>query len=251
MDNLIQRQIAVLRNKVGEFEKENDEKLSKLMEELNDFGPIMTKYKDYWVGAWYEENFNVYKDLSNQSNNNFKYDNDWITNYFSNLSGLNIVQLTEITRTICKSAKELNGQIVTELSIIKESPKFNNQIELLDKMEKYKWGVSKNQIIDKVRPKGGLMSMERLSRSMGSHFNIPPHINFYAGIIQLISVVESVQAYSKNAKRLLRELELRLDINITTDPDALNTIDRIASKFHQVVMQLKNRYDNRSTINTY
>lgn len=248
MKELITNQIKELRIIVSKFNAEYKDQIISLKSDLDKIETTAISYKDHWKGEWYENNYNLFTDLSGSTSEIHQYSKDEIKVIFSNESKVNFDKIDQEVKSILSKQKLINDEILTELSIIKDDDSYENQISLLNKLENYKWGYPFSKWINNIRPKTGNFSFQQLSQVTGDSFTIPPHVYFLTESFVLSSICTSMIEYSSIPLRLFRELELKVGNNQESKKNGIELLDILTNKFHAVATQLRNRHSNRETI---
>lgn len=158
---------------------------------------------------------------------------------------LNDIQ-KNLDQTIEK-AEDLKTNISTELSFIKGVDALKNESDVLDKIEQIQWGSNAQSFIDALKP-GSMMSRDRLAVSQG--LKIPPHIRYQAGVMSALSTISSIEDFIKMSTKLIRQVEIQQNLQGSKSDakDAIEKVREICNRFHLVIRQLQNRYDNRPTL---
>lgn len=164
-----------------------------------------------------------------------------------NYKGKNLLNIQDILSQKVDDTKELQSNICTELSLIRDYKNFDKEIEILGKIENIKWGISQVDIIKFKMPK---QCISRDSFAMSQGLKTPPHIQYQANVLSCLSVISDIENFIKLSQRLIRQIEIRE--NVTSEGaavlDKISIVLNICKKFHFVARQLRNRFNNRPTL---
>jgi len=113
-------------------------------------------------------------------------------------------------------------------------------------LEGYKWGYEATEYIRLKRPKQIPYNAQTLNKGLQT----PPHIAATGYLVSLATKSNSIKEFIELAKRLLRQLELK--VNQKENSEGLGFSEKVLSNifdnFHSFSRQLLNRHDGRSTI---
>lgn len=247
MKEKVAEQTTKLKKEFEIFNKLDWSILDEHLDKLNIIETTLVDHKDKWVGKWYSQNFDVYLELSGKEDKRYKYTFDGIRKHIGKLVHIDIVELLNNVDTVLEKFIEFNDNLITELSILNDIDGFEIELEQYNKLKNYEWKESPRKLIDKIRPKVGGYSWDQLGGVLG-RFNTPPHIELAAQIWSMILLNESIREYPKSVKRLIRQLEIKTGVVNPNSYDGIATLNELCTRFHKVAIQLKNRYDNRNTI---
>ncbi len=238
--------ISPLRTQLKTLENNQGKNLEIIHENLNAVPEIYKTFEDSWVGGWGQANYNHYQNPRNH------YERVQINEeYFYDIISKKLkINLDSIDKDILKNLepfKKFQQHLITELSIIRDKENFNNENELLNSIEKFKWGFITSDYIQIRRPTQiPIYDMDVLSRGIET----PPHITVIGYIVSLTTKAFSAKSFIEIANRLLRQVELKL--NVKSIPDDFGYTEKVLSEvfdnFHSFCNQLKNRHNKRATI---
>lgn len=245
MSSLIQNQILEVKKALNGFDEAFISGTIQHKNDLEKIEKLIFKYKDYYKGTWYTNRYNVYQDLSGETNDLHKYSFDQINLIFGKMAEIDIKDLLDQVKNVYHKAFEIHEHIMTELSVIKDIESLASKRSQLVKLENYEWKIDPRRIIDEVRPRSG--DFDQMEGIMGN-YTPPPHIELVAETGSLKHLMDSIKQYPKSVKKLLREVELKIGITKLEPLNAIEQLSRLCNKFHQVAIQLRNRRGNRDTL---
>lgn len=144
------------------------EKINLLNKSANEFDG------ETWQGQWASDNYNVYY-VKNQY---FRLNEKEIGNIIEKENSLIFEDIKKRTSEIKKNFENFRVKIVTDLSILKGKEEFQPEIELLDNLENFSWGMNSLDYVKLRRPKTIMTDNPELLLSKG--MSNPPHINVLA-----------------------------------------------------------------------
>lgn len=247
MKEKIAEQTSKVNAQFAEFNKVDRSYITDFTSKLKTIESAIIAHKDMWVGRWYTESYDVYKELSGKEDKNYRYSFDGFNKHIGQIAEIEIEKLLDEINEVYKQYLEFNEFLQTELSILLDTEGFESEISQLNKLANYEWKVRPRKIVDQIRPKAGGFGWDQLGGVMGE-FNTPPHIEMAAQIASMISLIDSFKDYPKSVKRLIRQLEIKSGVVQASSIDSITKLDELCNRFHKVAIQLRNRYDNRETI---
>lgn len=95
-----------------------------------------------------------------------------------------------------------------------------------------------------------IQSTSRDSRSLYQGIEAPPHVEYEAKVLSLLSSIDSIECFVKRSQRLIRQIEIRKSIVDKGKAvlDSISNIRHICKKSHVMARQLRNRHDGRPTL---
>jgi len=132
------------------------------------------------------------------------------------------------------------------LSLINSQSKFTDEVKELEEIEKIEWGVPTSYFINHKQPKSFVGSLTDFQIG----FEVPPHIQFQARIVHLLTKNSSILDFIKKAKKLIRKIQIKENI-VQEQPITvigIENIVKICNSFHLVARQLRKRHSNRATL---
>lgn len=254
-----------LKLKIEEFSNSIAPSIKSYRDDLNKLSKITTKIGESWSGSWIGFHSNLYYRRYKKPKWNESFDSEWgsingipasweeksydeissfIDTYFK---GKNILDIQEFLSRQVEDAKKLQTTLCTELSLISDFKNFDKEIEILEKIENIKWGASQSDFIKYRMPK---QFTSRDSFALSQGIKTPPHIQYQANVLSCLSIISAIENFIKSSKRLIRQIEIRE--NVMSEGavvlDGISTVLYICKKFHVVARQLRNRHNNRSTL---
>jgi hypothetical protein len=207
---------------------------------------LLVDFWTNWHGAWASPNFDVYINFITKEGY-IKPTDLHILDYIESIAQIKFQPLKEKAFSVLKEFDTYKEDFITELSIIKGIDTLGNEIELLNRLEQLKWGFLPKDYIEIKRPKQFYIQDPSI---LNKGLDVPPHIQVEANIFYVISTLTSIETFYKEAKRLLRQIELRTDKKYSArNPESSEEfIFQIINNFHLVVNQLKNRHEKRETL---
>jgi hypothetical protein len=141
--------------------------------------------------------------------------------------------------------KKIQKEILTVLPVFLKDEKFTDELELLQKIKKYRWGANVKDLISCQVPKN---HMTRDSFALQQGIRVPPHISYTSEVIAELSKFQSINEFIETAEMLFRRIELKNKLDARkAQRGSLNDLMNIFVKFHAVSRQLRNRHKDRST----
>lgn len=212
----------------------------------------LSKYELGWAGQWMNKNFNYYyKDFDSDSDYYYQLDMNDLREFIEEEIGIHPNKLINDLKPIINEYRGLKELIITELSILKEIEKFNKEADVFEKIEKFQFGISQDDWIRGKKPNSFVVDGRNLDLMNRGTLNVPPHIGLEGEIFSSISQLMSIDNLNKLVNRLLRQIEIKsqIDEEVSRDSEELkNRLSNLFEKFHSITRQLRNRYNNRSTI---
>jgi hypothetical protein len=146
-----------------------------------------------------------------------------------------------------ENAKSLQSNLCTELSFIRDFKNVDKEIEILEEIEKMKWVVPPTDFVNYRMPK---QVMSRDSHALSQGIKRPPHIIFQAKVLSCLSSITAIENFIKSSQRLIRQIEIKENVSSkgALGLDGVSNVLRICKKFHLAARQLRNRHDNRPTL---
>ena len=237
--NQLKKELEILGNKEGKTLEDLNDKLNSLTDFANNF-------ENWWIGGWGQTNYNHYQNPYNQEEY-IQVNEDY---FYSLIKKEQKIDLNKIEKEIFKNIKEykkFQQKLITELSLIQDKENFNNENELLKSIEKFKWGFDIQDFVDLKRPSQiPIYNMHELARGLKT----PPHILALGFIVSLTTKSFSVRNFEESAYRILRQVELKFNTKSTSDDCIYSDkiLARIFDNFHSFCNQLKDRHDNRNSV---
>jgi hypothetical protein len=148
---------------------------------------------------------------------------------------------------LVRIARDLQGDLVAELTPIRELEGYANERELLASIEETSWGISAGEYLRSRQPSS---FASRDSRAIYQGLRVPPHLAVDADIVSALTKIDAVETFSRTARRLVRQIQIKTQMHTITPGTAygLREIQLVCERFHDVVRQLRGRHDDRTTL---
>lgn len=247
----LSEQIETLKSKINSQESDYVKRIDEIDDDLGKNSDVLKIASDNWAGNWTEYT-DYYKNfIGSNVERHIQLNYDKLLDIVNQNSGIPLKPLIEEMKSISENFKEFNESLITELSIIRNKEEFGEQMALFNKLAEFEWGVPAYKIVESQKPKKIMASYSATQRILSKGLDTPPHISLNSEILASATLGASIKEYIKYSKRLLREVELLL--NIETDEfvgidNPYTNLIRIFDKFHIISRQLINRHAGRSTI---
>jgi hypothetical protein len=246
----LSEQIIELKQNIERLETTHLSRLNEIEKELVELTNQSNIFSENWAGNWFKYS-DVYKNFLNRSGEYINIDYKKLFDYVTKKSNIDFKSIDEEIKAIIEEFICNKENLIIELSILKGNDQFSEQIKILNKLEEYEWGFPAFKIIDSQKPKKFMGDYNTAQKLLANGFDTPPHIAFSANLISSASQISSLKEYLKLSYRLLREIELLLNVEnddfVGTENPILN-IKKIFDNFHDVARLLINRHGNRETI---
>lgn len=252
----INEEIREYKEKYNEFLKQKEEDLIKLSE-------IASELYDPWSKSWFGVYSSLYFNNFEKPTWHYQFNQEeahlfgipdyWIeqsyediASYIENKSNsLSIKQIEDEIKPLIVRIKAIQNLLITDLVIIQDDEHFQNEWELIEKIEKHRWGTSVSDLNYVKMPKQFLVS----SMTAQLEMRVPPHILYENQVIVELSKVQSIEEFLKAAEKITRKIELKMKYSRVQDQkNHIDTITNIFLRFSTVSRQLRNRHDKRPTI---
>jgi len=248
MKDVIINQLAEVKKKFEAVKKATSEPRKSLYENLTSLTKIAEKYEGAWVGEWFNDNYNFYRrDFNKNISSRVLITEVEIKKDILNCIGIDLDEVRKMIVPISKQFFSLSDLIIAEFSYLKGTVNFENESELLTKIETFQWGMKPGEYIRSHRPNYAVVSDLSI---LNNGIQVPPHIQVGEDIVFILSMISSYDNFEKLVYQLIRMLEIKYSSSESevTRQSPLQILENIFNKFHLVVTQLKNRYDQRPTI---
>lgn len=173
---------------------------------------------------------------------------DEVRERIEQLGGADFSSVEKETECIINETKALHAEIVTELSGLHAAAGLDREKELLGKIERFEWGKT---IGDYMEANWSTGFYSRDSRAISEGTRVPAHLYFMAAAYQSETRCAAVRTFIGESRRLLRQVELNAaSVDQVEDASgrALKTVLALCDRFHQVARQLRQRRQNRPTL---
>jgi hypothetical protein len=241
----IEKQIIGIKPDLHSLIEEFKGQVDVLIDKIQKLTEVLSNFDNNWVGSWASPNFDCYKDFTSGNRGTLRMNYDAMQVFIETEAGLKFKEISDEVTKISIVNREFQNNIVTELSVIKGIENLESEIEILNKIEIHKWGISPREYINLKRPQNVITYNPASLLNKG--LEIPPHISIGAELMSLFTTLIAIQEFWKNSKRLLRQIELKFSLDEPTSPKS-NFIIKIINSFHSVAIQIRNRYSKRATL---
>lgn len=255
--------LVALNQRIVDFENSITESCTELENILNNVLGGIDRFEASWSGQWLKSYADLYFSNLKKPPANALFDpqyarifgipNGWINISSSQVEDiikdwykLDVEQIQEKISYISKQAIEIHDHLCVELSLINSQSKFTDEVKELEEIEKIEWGVPPSYFINHKQPKSFVGSLTDFQIG----FEVPPHIQFQARIVHLLTKNSSILDFIKKAKKLIRKIQIKENI-VQEKPITVIGIDnivKICNSFHLVARQLRKRHSNRATL---
>lgn len=238
--------IALLKTEIKKLDSIQGKSLATLHEIITSLSETSNEFENLWAGGWGNTNYNHYHNPKNYSQG-IKVNPDY---FYDLISKKHKVNIDNIERDVSKNLepyKKFQHHLITELSVIRDNENFNNENELLKSIENFEWGFAPSDYVKLRRPKQiPVYDMKVLTRGLET----PPHIAVTAHLISLLTRAYSIRNFEELVSRILRQIELKLTAKSMPDGYGYSAkvLTNVFDNFHSFYNQLKNRHNNRHTI---
>lgn len=252
-----------LNQRVIDLDNSMSERRGELEKILNNILENIGIFEESWSGYWFKSYANLYFDrlqkpppsalIDPQSVRIFGMPQGWMRLDSSKVEKIIEehceISLNEIREEIynqVKKVSEVRDHLCVELSLIKGQPKFVDEVNELEDLEKLEWGVSASDFVRYRQLKSFIGNLTDIQMGL----DVPPHIQCQATITHLLTKNSSGLDFIKRAKKLIRKIQIRENLS-QEQPGTLNSIEsivKVCNSFHTVARQLRQRYSNRDTL---
>lgn len=254
-----------LKLRLEKFSKSFSRSIKSYRSDLNELSKITTKIQESSSGSWIGFHSRLYYKGYKKPKWDESFDSEWgslhgipetweektyddVSSFIKTHSkGKDILDIQRSLTREVEAAKKLQQKVCTELSLVRNLKNYSKEIEILEKIENIKWGLSSNEIIRGYTPRHH-MSRDTLAVSQGVF--TPPHIEYYAKVLYCFSVISDIENFINLSQRLIRQIEIKqnLEQQGREVEDSISNVLCICKRFHVVARQLRNRHNNRQTL---
>jgi hypothetical protein len=153
MSEIYEQQLNAAKKKIEETKVATQNSRQNLLEQIKKLSNYTTTYEDSWEGDWAENPFTYAKNFKPSSGGWMTIDLQFIKRDISKHTEINIDELRKEIPKISKQFFELREFLITELSFIRDTDTFSNEIELLKQIEDFKWGMMPGDYVRSRRPR--------------------------------------------------------------------------------------------------
>lgn len=238
--------LSELKTGLDKLKKEAGDRLSEIHLLLNDISEYVRAFDDEWIGAWAQQDYNYYR-YQRDENKAIVLEPVHFYNKVIEEKSVDLKALEKEVWKLLDKFKEFKEHLVTELSGVRDMDGFSPEVEVLEKIAKYEWGIHVNDLINLAKPRTYIVrDPSRINRPL----DVPPHITVASDLLAVTSQAFSVKEFFTLANRLIRQIELKQDNDESPELSAFSNqvINNLLDNFHSFYNQLKYRYNQRSTI---
>ncbi|MFC1226668.1 hypothetical protein SAMN04488511_102306 [Pedobacter suwonensis] len=238
--------LSGLKTGLENLKSEAGNRLSEIHLLLNDISDYVKSFEDEWIGAWAQQDYNYYR-YERDEYKALVLDANHFYQKIIDEKGVDLKALEKEVWKLLDKFKEFKEHIVTELSGVRNIDDFAPEVEVLEKIAQYEWGIHINDFISLVKPKTYIVrDYSKLNRPL----DVPPHLTVAADLLAITSQAFSVKEFFTLANRLIRQIELKQENVESPELSAFSThaINNLLDNFHSFYNQLKHRYNQRPTI---
>lgn len=247
MTDLLGQQIQKVKGQFDTVVTQTDTDIQKLKDQIEKLIETASFFDKNWAGQWAAENFDVYFDPLRSLNIDLTENQIW--NLLKSETSLEFEQIKDSLPPLTKKYRELRENTITELSILRGSSGYEQENELLDTIENFKWGIRPSEYVHQRQPSQLLVYDYSV---INTGIKVPPHISVDSELISVFSILVSLQHFQEIHTRLLKQIELKLKLANQPTGEFENRVSTfvipIIERFHQAASQLRNRHDNRTTL---
>jgi hypothetical protein len=248
MTETFKNQLASVKKKFDETIQSTVAVRKDLSEKIETLTSHTSRYEDSWAGNWVDKTDLFHKNFNPSSREGMNVDENYIKKDLQKISGIDLNNIRDRITPLSKSFFDLKDFILSELSFIRDIDIYKNEIELLNQIEDFKWGMNPGEYARSRRPQ---LAFVQNPYELNKGLSTPPHITVGGEIIFAFSLLASYDNFEKLAHRLIRQLEIKSSTSAEAEAGAVfqqQALLAIIEKFHSVATQFRNRYDSRPTI---
>lgn len=220
--------IENLKRRIEAFENSVAASIEKYESDLHTLMRIVTRIEESWSGSWIGYHASLYYKGYEEPSRDEIFDSEWgsvhgiseaweersfddiSTFIHANPEGKNIFKMKDFISQHVKNARNLQLDLCIELSPIRSFQNFEQETEILDRIENIRWGISSTKFVQYWMPKQ-YGTRDKLAISQG--IRIPPHIRYKAEILHLSSIISDLRDFINLSKRLIRQIGFRMSIS--------------------------------------
>jgi hypothetical protein len=165
---------------------------------------------------------------------------------------LSVKELEEAIKDIRGKAEDLRTEIVISFSSFPFSSDMGKEKELSSQIENFTFGEQKEAYIKRNLP-GGMATRDANAIMQG--MCIPSHLYYDSVAFEGKSICNAIQDFLRLSDRTIRQMEIKTEVKTQTIQNSrpqtsqdILFIERICKRFHIVVNQLRERHQNRHTL---
>ncbi|EHQ29717.1 PD-(D/E)XK nuclease domain-containing protein [Mucilaginibacter paludis] len=236
--------ISSLRKALSDLDQAHAQELVALSENLAAAKEFEIYFERLWVGGWARNDFNHYQNPNSQ-HQTIQVEADYFYEYIAKKAGVDVVALGSRITEITAGFRKFQKHLVTELSVIRDVEKFNNEVGILDKIGDFRWGFDSNTFIKTRIPNH--MPVYDLGILSRGGLSVPSHIQVWGYLSSLQTQAVAPRNFNDMVVQLLRQLELKSPQRSGARTDYTEKIlADIFENFHPFCTQLRNRHNSRA-----
>lgn len=244
---LIQSQIELLRKEFIPVETINGKTLGEIYQKINSATDTVQEFEKLWIGGWGQENYDHYRN-PDEPRQAIQISADYIYKQVEKVIKTTIDKIGDTIDENLVVYQKFQNHLVTELSIIKDTEGFKSESEILQSIEKFKWGIPATEYVKYRRPNNIVVyNYEVLNKGLLT----PPHIAVAAVMASFSTQSYSASKFGDLVKRILRQMEIKTSSG--NSPQEIENysqvfLQNVFDNFHNFYTQLRNRHASRSGI---
>ncbi|MDA2923306.1 hypothetical protein MYX65_01405 [Acidobacteria bacterium AH-259-L09] len=263
---MIQKAEALLKQ-VDEFQEEINQELNETIEQFKKLTDAAAKISESWSGSWLGYHSELYYGDFEKPPLQHRFSPEWggthglpprwkareeqdVKARIEQIADVQFDAVEPSARELVKRAREVQTEILVEISPLYSVEGLEKEKELLKHIEKHRWGHSAETYVNANIPQG-VMTRDTSAGSQG--FRIPAHVYYEAIASEHASRCVSIETFVNLARRFLRQTLSQLDhLEMTGSREETSTtielVKLICRRFHLVAKQLTSRREGRPTL---
>ncbi len=257
--------IKRLRTEIQTIEEQMGTKLKQFKSELADLFSISNDLEDSFSHSWAGYHSQLYYGDFEKPPVKAMFNVDWgglrgipegwqprsyedVVEFVSSKHhGTSLTDISAFVTDLREHAVKLKRELCTELLPISEVNGYQREADLLEHLDKMRMGIDANEYV-KLHAPTQLVSRDTKALLQGR--TTPPHVAYQARIAALLTTITAIEEFFDTSKRVLRQVEIRQNLGQDgeTTVRGVQDVVRIFERFHDVARQLRQRHDNRSTL---
>ena len=266
-NNLVQKAKTVLK-RLDEFQEESNQELNETIEQFKKLTEAAGKISESWSGSWLGYHSELYYGDFEKPPLENRFSPEWggthglpagwetreeqdVKARIEEIANVQFDTVEPSARKLLKRAREVQTEILVEMSPLYSMEGLDKENELLKRIEEHRWGRSAQKFVDANMPEN-FMSRDSTAFSQGAR--VPAHVYYQAIASEHESRVVSVESFVNLSRRFLRQTLRQLaHLETTGSPGeetstAIELVKLICRRFHLVAKQLTSRRENRPTL---
>jgi len=258
--------VSLLLSKVKALEKETKHRSSELRAQSKRIRDAAAEVAQSWSGSYFGYHSELYYGDFEKPPIRNRFSPEWggingipagwqsrahddVKSRIQQLAGSDLDSLEDETAKLLAPLKELQNELVIEISPLhRAATAFQKEKELLDRIEKHKWGSTRGEYFNANLPKQ-FVTRDRTAAAEGA--NVPAHLFYEAVAAESASQCSSAEEFLTLSQRLLRQLGAAVtrmdehDATIAGEPGVPRSKIFIGHGRSLVWLQLKNFLSDR------